>query len=233
MSHNQIYSVPIITNTSCPVRVDVSSFHPVVFPSPCLSFPCQQTMSCSPGNNGPEDQSTAPLYSQVHLPSGKVELPLRSRTAQLSLRPRTVGVPSQVENVHRHGYFILPGSVIDLDDSIKIHIPYPTVHEKVKATPTLAMASQMGWLHPHSYHNKEELAGGILSPWASIPIAVPGYRHPGAGPARTVYNENDRSTFILIFHAKRIPLRQGSKWHDFSRAVLKVDKNQRSAYLGT
>lgn len=181
-------------------------------------------MSCSPGNNGPEDQTTVPFYSQVHLPSGKVEL---------SLRSRTVEVPSQVENVHRHGYFILPGSVIDLDDSIKIYIPYATVHEKVKDAPTLAMASQMGWLHPHSYHNKEELAGGILSPWASIPIAVPGYRHPGAGPARAVYNENDRSTFILIFHDKRIPLRQGSKWHDFSRAVLKVDKNQRSAYLGT
>lgn len=181
-------------------------------------------MSCSPGNNGPEDQSTVPLYSQVHLPSSKFEL---------SLRSRTVEVPSQVENVHRNGYFILPGSVIDLDDSIKIDIPYATVHEKVKDAPTLAMASQMGWLHPHSYHNKEELDGGILSPWASIPIVVPGYRHPGAGPARAVYNENDRSTFILIFHDKRIPLRQGSKWHDFARAVLKVDKNQRSAYLGT
>lgn len=53
-----------------------------------------------------------------------------------------------------------------------------------------------------------------------------GYRHPGAGPARAVYNENDRSTFSLIFHDKRIPFRQGSKWHDFSRAVLKVDKNR-------
>lgn len=184
-------------------------------------------MSRSPANNVPTPESTE-LYSKVHLPSGNVQLRLPPRSTQLSLRSKTVKVPSSVENIHDHGYFILPGSVIDLNDSIKIRIPYATVHEKVKDAQTLAMAKQMGRSHPHLYHNKEEVAGGILSPRASIPIEVPGYHGPGVGPARAVYNENDRSTFVLIFHDKRIPLREGSKYPDFSRAVLMVDRNQRS-----
>jgi len=166
-------------------------------------------MSRSPGSNVPNCQS-AGLYSKAHL------------------RLRTVQLPPPVENIGGRWYFNLPGSAIERHYLTEVRIPHALVHEEVKAAPTLAMAQRTGLNFPHSYHNIEKLANRIPEPRVSVEIMAPEYLGTWPGPLRAVYNENDRSRFILMYHDKTRPRLQSSKWHPFSPAVLKLDRNHRS-----
>ncbi|KAK0750262.1 hypothetical protein B0T18DRAFT_389714 [Schizothecium vesticola] len=163
-----------------------------------------------------------PLFSYNQNPS----VPIINISSPVRLT--TVQLPSPVENIGDRKYFSLPGSAIECDDLAEVRIPYASVHEKVKAAPTLAMAQTMGLKFPHSYYSVRELADGIPEPWVSVEIMAPEYLGIWPGPLRALYNENDRSRFVLMYHDKTRPRRPHSRWYPFSAAVLKFDRNQRS-----
>lgn len=163
-------------------------------------------MFCSSGNNVPNRQSTR---SVADLQRGRVRL------------------PSLDEASNARMYFSMPGTVLGGHKNYKVRISCEQVHQQVQQEPTVEKAELLGLDYPHSHENYEKHKFDIPWPWVSIPIILPEYTGKWPGPARALYNQEDRSVCAVIYHDVTLdlyvhPSGKVSTWHPFSAAVLET-----------